>query len=125
MGSDYEEIKSIILDPTIENNFKLTMFNYILDKNVGSAFLVALELLKKENINKPSRILTDVAVLLAARKGNFDDFYSKIINSKNVDLRNFAIKGAVYNRSSALASRLKEIKKTTTSEYLKKLLKNY
>ncbi|AYE36657.1 hypothetical protein DB313_04260 [Borrelia turcica IST7] len=125
MGSGYEEIRSIILDPTIENNFKLTMFNYLLDKNVGSAFLVALELLKKENINKPSKILTDVAVLLAAKKGNFDDFYSKIINSKNVDLRNLAIKGAVYNRSSALASRLKEIKRTTTSEYLKKLLKNY
>ncbi|QMU99553.1 HEAT repeat domain-containing protein [Borrelia sp. A-FGy1] len=125
MGSGYEDIKNIIIEPTVENNFKFTMFNYLLDKNVDFAFLIALELLKKENINKPSKLLSDIAVLLAARKGNFDDFYSKIINSKNIDLRNLAIKGAVYNKSSALENRLKEIKRITTSEYLKKLLKNY
>ncbi|UGQ17584.1 HEAT repeat domain-containing protein [Borrelia sp. RT1S] len=125
MDFGYEEIKNIILEPTIENNFKLTMFAYLLDKNVSFAFLVALDLLKKENINKPSRTLTEVAALLATRKGNFDDFYSRIINSKDVDLRNLAIKGAVYNNSSALASRLKQIKETATSEYLKGLLKNY
>ncbi|UER67954.1 HEAT repeat domain-containing protein [Borrelia sp. BU AG58] len=125
MSSGYQEIKNIILEPTIENNFKLTMFSYLLDKNKGFAFLVALDLLKRENINKPSKILTDVAVLLAARKGNFDDFYSKIINSKDVDLRNLAIKGAVYNKSSALRGRLKEIKEMTTSEYLRKLLRDY
>ncbi|WKC58345.1 HEAT repeat domain-containing protein [Borrelia sp. P9F1] len=125
MGSGYQEIKNIILEPAIENNFKLTMFGYLLDKNVGFALLAALDLLKKENINKPSKILTEVAALLAARKGNFDNFYSKIINSKDVDLRNLAIKGAVYNKSSTLASRLKEIKETATSEYLKRLLQNY
>ncbi|WP_445436188.1 HEAT repeat domain-containing protein [Candidatus Borreliella tachyglossi] len=125
MGSGYEEIKNIILNPTTENNFKLTMFRHLLDKDVSSARLIALELLRIENIHKPSKVLTDVAMLLAARKGNFDDFYSKIISSRNVDLRNLAIKGAVYNKSTALSSRLKEIKKTTSSEYLRGLLTDY
>ncbi|ETZ19026.1 putative exported protein [Borrelia duttonii CR2A] len=42
-----------------------------------------------------------------------------------MNLMNLAIKGAVYNKSALLLDRLKEIKKTTNSEYLKKLLVNY
>ncbi|BCR19753.1 hypothetical protein BmHoA_00836 [Borrelia miyamotoi] len=125
IGSGYEEIQNIMLDSIIENNFKLTMFVYLLDKDVNFALSVALKLLEKENINKPSKILTDIAMLLSARKGNFDDFYSRIINSQNINLMNFAVRGAVYNASSLLSGRLKEIKRTTSSGYLKKLLENY
>ncbi|ASQ29533.1 hypothetical protein CDQ96_04080 [Borrelia miyamotoi] len=125
IGSGYEEIQNIMLDSIIENNFKLTMFVYLLDKDVNFALSVALKLLEQENINKPSKILTDIAMLLSARKGNFDDFYSRIINSQNINLMNFAVRGAVYNASSLLSGRLKEIKRTTSSGYLKKLLENY
>ncbi|ANF34258.1 hypothetical protein A7978_04120 [Borrelia turicatae] len=125
MGSGYEEIQNIMLDFSVENNFKLTMFSYLLDKDINSAGLIALNLLEKENINKPSKLLTNIAMCLAARKGNFDNFYSKIIESKNVDLMNLAIKGAVYNKSALLSGKLKEIKRTTRSEYLRKLLTNY
>ncbi|AAX17308.1 HEAT repeat domain-containing protein [Borrelia hermsii] len=125
MGSGYEEIQNIMLDSSIENNFKLTIFSYLLDKDVNSARLIALNLLEKENINKPSKLLTNISMLLSVRKGNFDDFYSRIIESKNVDLMNLAIRGAVYNKSPSLSGKLKEIKRTTSSGYLRKLLTNY
>ncbi|AHH08782.1 HEAT repeat domain-containing protein [Borrelia anserina] len=125
MGHGYEEIQNIMFDSGVENNFKLTMFSYILDKDANFAHLIALNLVKKENIDKPSKLLTGVAMFLSARKGNFGDFYAKIIDSKNIDLMNLAIKGAVYNKSSLLSVRLKEIKRTTHSEYLRKLLADY
>ncbi|WP_425387112.1 HEAT repeat domain-containing protein [Borrelia coriaceae] len=125
MGIDYEDLQTIMLDSSVEHNFKLIMFSYILDKDLNSAHLIALNLLEKENINKPSKLLTNIAMLLAVRKGNFDNFYSKLIESTNIALMNLAIKGAVYNKSSLLSDRLKEIKRTTHSGYLKKLLTNY
>ncbi|ETZ19025.1 putative exported protein [Borrelia duttonii CR2A] len=40
--------------------------------------------MNKENINKPSKFLVNIAMLFASKKGNFDDFYSKIIESQNM-----------------------------------------
>ncbi|BCR22220.1 HEAT repeat domain-containing protein [Borrelia sp. HM] len=125
MGSGYEGIQDIMFDSILERDFKLNMFGYLLDKDVSSALSIALKLLEKENINKPSKVLIGIAILLSAKKGNFDDFYSKIINSQNINLMNLAVKGAAYNKSSLLSGRLQEIKRTTNSTYLRKLLENY
>ncbi|ACH95033.1 HEAT repeat domain-containing protein [Borrelia recurrentis] len=125
MGSGYEAIQKIVFDFSVESNFKFIVFSYLLDKDIHSARSIALDLLNKENINKPSKFLVNIAMLFASKKGNFDDFYSKIIESQNMNLMNLAIKGAVYNKSALLLDRLKEIKKTTNSEYLKRLLVNY
>ncbi|WP_024653242.1 HEAT repeat domain-containing protein [Borrelia persica] len=125
MGSGYEAIEKIMFDFNVEHNFKFIVFSYLLDKDIDSARLIALNLLDRENIHKPSKLLLSVAMLFASKKGNFDDFYSKIIESKNINLMNLSIKGAVYNKSELLSGKLKEIKKTTNSEYLKKLLVNY
>ncbi|MCD2332318.1 HEAT repeat domain-containing protein [Borreliella americana] len=119
------EIKNIMFDFKIENNFKILMFSYLLDKDSLKALSIALEIVNKENVNKPSNVLIGIASMLAGKKGNFDNFYSKIIDSKNVDLRHFALKGAVYNKSSSLSDKLKKIKSETNSEYIKMLLKDY
>ena len=124
-GSGYEGIQDIMFDSSLEIDFKLNMFGYLLDKDLNSALSIALKLLEKENINKPSKVLIGIAMLFSARKGNFDDFYSKIINSQNINLMNFAVRGAAYNKSSLLSGRIQEIKRTTTSTYLRKLLENY
>ncbi|WKC99396.1 HEAT repeat domain-containing protein [Borreliella burgdorferi] len=119
------EIKNIMFDFKIDNNFKISMFSYLLDKDSLKALSIALEIVNKENINRPSNVLRGVASMLAGKKGNFDNFYSKIIDSKNIDLRHLALKGAVYNKSSSLSDKLKKIKSETNSEYIKMLLKDY
>ncbi|EEH01157.1 conserved hypothetical protein [Borreliella finlandensis] len=119
------EIKNIMFDFKIDNNFKISMFSYLLDKDSLKALSIALEIVNKENINRPSNVLRGVASMLAGKKGNFDNFYSKIIDSKNIDLRYLALKGAVYNKSSSLSDKLKKIKSETNSEYIKMLLKDY
>ncbi|AJA90587.1 hypothetical protein OY14_04070 [Borreliella chilensis] len=119
------EIKNIMFDVKIDNGFKISMFSYLLDKNSLKALSIALEIVNKENVNRPSNVLKGIASMLAGKKGNFDTFYSKIIDSKNIDLMHFALKGAIYNKSSTLFSKLKKIKSETDSEYIKMLLKDY
>ncbi|WNY63238.1 HEAT repeat domain-containing protein [Borreliella carolinensis] len=119
------EMKNIMFDFKIDNNFKISMFSYLLDKDSLKALSIALEIVNKENVNKPSNVLKGIASMLAGKKGNFDNFYSKIIDSKNVDLKHFALKGAVYNKSSLLSDKLKKIKSETNSQYIKVLLKDY
>ncbi|QFI14897.1 HEAT repeat domain-containing protein [Borrelia sp. CA_690] len=119
------EMKNIMFDFKIDSNFKISMFSYLLDKDPPKALSIALEIANKENVNRPSNVLKGIASMLASKKGKFDNFYSKIIDSKNVDLRHFALKGAIYNKSSSLSDKLKKIKSETNSEYIKMLLKDY
>ncbi len=119
------EIKNIMFDFKIDNSFKISMFSYLLDKDPLKALSIALEIVNKENVNRPSNVLKGIASMLAGKKGNFDNFYSKIIDSKNIDLRHFALKGAIYNKSSSLSDKLKKLKSETNSEYIKMLLKDY
>lgn len=76
------EIKNIMFDFKIDNNFKISMFSYLLDKDSLKALSIALEIVNKENINRPSNVLRGVASMLAGKRVILIIFILKSLTAK-------------------------------------------